>query len=60
LTDNFSYVELKRLDTLEVGMDVSFLCKADSIDQITKAKNEISQLSKKTRLSIVDQPDLII
>ncbi len=60
LTDTFSYVELKRLDTLEVGMDVSFVCKAESIDQITKAKNEISKLSKKTRLSIVDQPDLIV
>ncbi len=60
LTDNFSYVELKRLDTLEKGMDVSFVCKADSIDQLSKVKNEISQLSKQTRLSIVDQPDLIV
>ena len=60
LTDTFPYVELKRLDTLEAGMDVSFVCKADSIAQLTKAKNEISQLSKQTRLSIVDQPDLIV
>ncbi len=60
LTDTFSYVELKRLDTLEKGMDISFVCKADSMDQLTKAKNEISQLTEKTRLSIVDQPDLIV
>jgi len=60
LTSIFPYVELKRLDTLEKGMDVSFVCKADSIDQLSKAKNEISQLSKQTRLSIVDQPDLIV
>ena len=60
LTDIFSYVELKRLDTLEKGMDVSFVCKADSMDQLSKAKNEIGQLTEKTRLSIVDQPDLIV
>lgn len=60
LTKTFSYVELKRLDTLEKGMDVSFICKAESIEQLTKAKNEISQLTKDTRISIVDQPDLII
>ena len=60
LTEIFPYVELKRLDTLETGLDVSFICKADSFEQLNKAKNEITQLSKKTRLSIVDQPDLII
>ena len=60
LTGIFSYVELKRLDTLDKGMDVSFVCKAESIDQLSKAKNEISQLSKNTKLSIVDQPDLIV
>ena len=60
LTSSFSYVELKRLDTLDKGMDLSFICKAESIDQLAKAKNEISQLTNKTRISIVDQPDLII
>lgn len=56
----FPYVELKRLDTLEKGMDLSFICKADSLDQLSRAKNEITQLSEQTRLSIVDQPDLIV
>lgn len=60
LSGIFPYVELKRLDTLEKGMDLSFICKADSLSQLTKAKNEITQLSEKTRLSIVDQPDLIV
>jgi uncharacterized membrane protein YhiD involved in acid resistance len=60
LSTIFPYVELKRLDTLEKGMDLSFICKADSMDQLSKAKNEITQLSEQTRLSIVDQPDLIV
>ncbi len=60
LSDVFPYVELKRLDTLEKGMDLSFICKAESIEQITKAKDTIIALSANTRLSIVDQPDLIL
>lgn len=60
LTNTFPYVELKRLDTLEKGMDLSFICKADSINQIAKIKNDISTISANTRLSIIDQPDLIL
>ena len=60
LSTIFSYVELKRLDTMEKGLDVSFICKADSVDQLSRAKEAITALSPATRLSIVDQPDLIV
>ncbi len=60
LSSIFPYVELKRLDTMDKGMDLSFICKADSLDQLSRAKNEITQLSEQTKLSIVDQPDLIV
>ncbi|MEL6863155.1 MAG: DUF4956 domain-containing protein [Bacteroidota bacterium] len=60
LTDTFPYVELKRMDTLEKGLDLAFICKAESIDQLAQAKNKITQLSGATRLSVVDQPDLIV
>ena len=60
LSTIFSYVELKRLDTMEKGLDVSFICKADTLDQLSKAKKAITALSPVTRLSIVDQPDLIV
>ena len=60
LMRHFSYVELKRLDTLEKGLDVSFICKAESIDQLNQVRKEITKLSAATRLSVVDQPDLII
>jgi len=56
----FPYVELKRMDTLEPGMDLSFLCQAESIDQLATAKEKILALSSATRLSIVDQPDLMV
>jgi len=60
LSNTLPYVELKRLDTLETGLDLSFICKANSLEQINTIKNDITQLSKSTRLSIIDQPDLIV
>ena len=60
LSNILPYVELKRLDTLEKGMDLSFVCKAENIEQINQIKTQISQLSKATQLSIIDQPDLIV
>lgn len=56
----FEYVELKRMDSLDNGLDLSFVCKAKSLDDLVKAKDKISGLSPTTRLSIVDQPDLIV
>jgi len=60
LTDILPYVELKRMDTLEIGLDLSYICKTESIDQLEKLKNDITALSNQTKLSIIDQPDLII
>ena len=59
LTEVFPYVELKRLDTLRPGLDLSFVCKAENLEQIDRARRAVAALSEETRLSIVDQPDLI-
>lgn len=60
LSGIFSYVELKRMDTLEEGLDVSFICKAESIEQLSKAKEAILAMSPSSHISIIDQPDLIV
>lgn len=60
LSNRLPYVELKRLDTLDKGLDLSFLCKANSLEDISLLKSDITQLSEATRLSIVDQPELIL
>jgi len=60
LTSVFTYVELKRMDSLTPGMDLSYICKADSIAQVGKVKKMLLELSGDTRISIVDQPDLMI
>ena len=60
LTDTLPYVELKRMDTLEKGLDLSFICKAESINQINELRTKITALSDATRLSVIDQPELIL
>ena len=60
LARHLTYVELKRLDTLEKGLDLSFIGKAGSLEALSKVKEEITQLSEATRLSIIDQPELIV
>lgn len=56
----FSFVELKRLDTFESGLDMSFICKTMSIQKIQDAKDALLALSPATKISIIDQPDLIV
>lgn len=60
LAKHLTFVELKRLDTLEKGLDLSFLCRADSLEALSRLRGELSQLSAATRLSIVDQPELFV
>ncbi len=60
LTDTLPYVKLKRMDTLDQGLDLSFVCRAESLEQISQVKEQIKQLSDATRLSILDQPELLI
>ncbi len=60
LNQSFSSVELKRMDTLPNGLDMSFICKSDSIQKIQEAKDAVLALSDKTQLSMIDQPDLIV
>lgn len=60
LSDRLPYVELKRMDTLEQGLDLAFICQAASVEQLAQLKDDLRELSPATRLSIVDQPDLIV
>lgn len=60
LSGIFPYVELKRMDTLDPGLDLSFLCQADSIDQLATAKDRLIEHTPGTRISIVDQPEVLV
>ena len=52
--------QLKRMDTLEQGMDLSFVCRAKELGDIARLKTAMQELSPATRLSVIDQPDLIV
>ncbi|MEM7367378.1 MAG: DUF4956 domain-containing protein [Bacteroidota bacterium] len=60
LKQHLPYVELKRVDTLDAGLDLSFIVKANSIDELESVKQSLKTLSPSTKLSMVDQPDLVI
>lgn len=60
LSTHLTYVELRRLDAHAHGMELSFLCKAESIDQLSAFKDALRQWSATSRLSIVEQPDLLV
>ncbi len=60
LKENMDYVELKRMDRMAEGVDITFICKSSSLEAITTVQDTIVQISPKTTISIVDQPDLIV
>jgi|APTNR8051073442_1049403.scaffolds.fasta_scaffold00472_8 uncharacterized membrane protein YhiD involved in acid resistance len=60
LAANLPYVELKRMDTLDKGLDLSFVGRAETVGQLNSLKNALLQLSEHTRVSIIDQPELIL
>lgn len=60
LKKHFNFIELKRLDTFETGLDLSFICKGSTIQKIQDAKESLTSLSSATKISIIDQPDLIV
>lgn len=60
LRDKMDYVELKRMDRMPTGVDITFICKAPSLDAITSMQEQIVTSTPNTTVSIVDQPDLIV
>lgn len=60
LTETLTYVELKRMDTLEKGLNLSFVVRAEGLEQLNELKQVITDLSPATRLSIIDQPEILL
>ncbi len=60
LVNHLPYVELKRMDTLEKGLELSFIARADSTEQLNALQLAVRKLSDNTRMSLLEQPDLIV
>lgn len=58
LSQNFPFVELKRVDESADRLDVSFLVSAGSVQQIESARTALAALSADTVLSFVEQRNL--
>lgn len=60
LSKNMSFVELKRMDRDSQRIDLTFACKAESLEAITDTQEQIVTSMPNSSVSIVDQPDLIV
>jgi len=60
LVQHLPYVELKRMDTLKKGLDLSFVARADSPEQLNQLQLAVRKISADTRLSLLEQPELIV
>ena len=58
LSNELPYVELKRMDNTDKGLDLSFLCKVDNLGQMEKLSTALQGLSPATRFSMIDQPEI--
>jgi len=60
LSSVLPYVELKRMDSIGSNLDISFICKAESLAQLETVRKSIRGLSENSTISIIDQPNLVI
>jgi len=60
LTENLNFVELKRMDTLEKGLNLSFVVRAENLEQLNQLKEGITAFSPANRLSVIQQPAVIL
>ncbi|MDX1407940.1 MAG: DUF4956 domain-containing protein [Saprospiraceae bacterium] len=55
-----NFVELKRMDTVDSGLSLSFIAQADDVKQIEQLRRAIIELSPNATLSVVERPDIIL
>lgn len=53
------YVELKRMDLLEEGLNLTFICQAEKVRQFDSLKEELLALDAGISFSIIDNPGMI-
>lgn len=60
LLQHLTYLELKRMDTLTPGLDLSFVGRAASPADLNQLQQAVRKISPETRLSLLEQPELIV
>lgn len=59
LSGIFSYLELKRVDETQDRLNVSFVVGSSNMGQIEKARNELMAFSPDTRISFIEQRNIV-
>ncbi|MEM9548065.1 MAG: DUF4956 domain-containing protein [Bacteroidota bacterium] len=55
-----SYLEIKRVDSVNEGINASFYCTIDGPDQLQKIINAVNAKDPEASFSFVEQPDLLL
>ncbi|MBK8502326.1 MAG: hypothetical protein IPL46_09005 [Saprospiraceae bacterium] len=55
---HFQYLSLKRMDQREGKVNLTFVCKANSLDSLDAARESLTSLSDQTSVSFIDKPDM--
>ena len=60
LASRFSYLELKRFDSSENGLNATFITRAEDVKDLDAIAKEMRTLDPNIKFSMMDQPDLIL
>ena len=60
LAGTLPFVELKRMDQTKDGLSLSYIIKANDVSAIDKIRKDVSAITEETRISFIEQPDLIL
>ena len=60
LLKHLPYVELKRMDLLSEGLDLTYICQAETVAQFDDLKEDLLSLDDGVSFSIVDNPGMIV
>ncbi len=60
VAQNFSHVELKRMEQDEDGLFACFLAKTKQIEDLAELSSSLKELDASSSISIMDQPEMVI
>lgn len=60
LSDQLTFVEMKRMEENDSGLYMTFLTKTESLDDVSKVRDQFKSLDEHMQLVIIDQPELAL
>jgi len=60
LAETLSFVELKRMDSLDPGLSLSYVVRAENLEQLDSLRDRVLNISPTTSLSVVERPEIVV